>query len=226
MSQSSGSKAFDQQVTASIALADNLLRGKDTGHRMELAEDMWIGVGQNQRLKISDRRYTAIAPNGEKLTETWTVAKKGSDGVTIKPVIEANHEKYLVFVFKPQTSIGQWSLEFPSGGAKQLNVNGVKVLETPEQTATRENEEETGFIPGKLEVIMRGMCFAPFILDTNEIVFEATQLTYSTRKPDYAERLTEVHILPIGVVREMLSHNTIKDFRSAAIAADHLLLRQ
>ena len=73
---------------------------------------------------------------------------------------------------------------------------------------------------------MRGMHFAPFMLDINEIVFEATQLTYGSRKPDYEERLSEVHILPIGMVREMLSHNAIKDFRSAAIAADHLLLRQ
>ncbi len=217
----SASKAFDQQVAASVALVDNMLRGRETGYRVEVTNDRWESSGPGQRITISGRAYTAISPKG-RISGEWAVIKSGA-GVTVKPVLDVNNEQYLVFVFKPHPAIRGWVLEFPSGGAKQINLNGMKVLETVTQAAARELEEETGYRAGSLDIIMRDMSFAPFRFDQSETVVAATQLTKGEQRLEYEETLMEVHMIPAKMLKDMLVHNVIKDFRTFAVASDHLL---
>ena len=205
----------DIQIARSIQFAEDLLSGKDTGHRINTVQDTWAGVGPNQWIKISNRSYVVTAPNGGKINATWTVVKQ-SDGVTIKPVLEANHDEHIIFIYKPHPSINGWNLELPSGAKK--------IGETVEQASKRELEEETGFKAGEVKVIMEGMRFAPFRFDQTETVLAATQLTPGNRKLDYAEQLIEVHIIPVKMVEDLLKYHVITDFRTYAIAADHLLL--
>ena len=212
---------FDQQVAASVALVDNLLRGKETGYRVEVTNDRRESVGPNQRITISGRAYTAISSKGRTSSE-WAVVISGA-GVTVKPVLDVNHEQYMCFVFKPHPAIREWVLEFPSGGMKQINLNGVKALETVTQAAARELEEETGYRAGSLEIIMKDMRFAPFRFDQNETVVAATQLMKGEQRLEPEEKLMEVHVIPVRMLKDMLTYNVIKDFRTFAVVSDHLL---
>lgn len=205
---------LDAKVTKSVELANNLLSGRETGHRIEIACDHWEGVGPGNRIKMSPRSYKVITPDGKEIQETWTVVKQ-SDGVTIKPVLEADHDQYLVYIFKPHPAIGLWLLEFPSGGKKPT--------ETIEQTALREVEEETGFKPNRVEVIMRNMRFAPFRFEQDETVVDARNLVQGSRKLEYEETPIEVHVIPVKLAEELLRRNVIADFRTYAVTADHLL---
>jgi hypothetical protein len=110
--------ALAQNVAASVGLVENLLRGKETGHRIELSLDKWVGVGPGGRIQVSPRDHKIISPDGRTLEQTWTVVKQGN-GMTIKPILEYGKESFLVLIYKPQPSVGEWLLEFPSGG-KQL----------------------------------------------------------------------------------------------------------
>ncbi len=207
-------QTISKKLNNSVQLLESLLRGTDTGHKVISNSDVWEGVGPGGRIKISPRAYEVITPEGRSIHETWTVVKQ-SDGVTIKPVLTEGQENYLVLLYKPHPAIGQWLLEFPSGGKK--------TTETIEQTAIRELEEETGYKAGNIKIIMRDMRFAPFRFDQNETVAEAMDLVEGKRKLEYEESVIEVHLVPKGMIKDLLRHNVIKDFRTRAIAAEHLL---
>jgi ADP-ribose pyrophosphatase len=204
------------KLNKSIQLLESLLREKDTGHKVVVDSDTWEGVGPGSRIKVSPRNYRIITPEGRSIQETWTVVKQ-SDGVTIKPVLTEEQENFLVLLYKPHPAVGQWLLEFPSGGKK--------ATETIEQTAARELEEETGYKAGGMNVIMRDMRFAPFRFEQNETVVEAKDLTEGKRKLEYEESVMEVHLVPEGMIADLLRYNIIKDFRTRAIAAEHLIGR-
>lgn len=198
----------------SARLVETLLRGKETGHRVELGADKWEGVGPGQRIRISSRPYKVITPDGRTIEQSWTVVRQG-DGITIKPVLGKGKDSYIVLIYKPHPAVGKWLLEFPSGG--------IRSGETTILAGIRELEEETGFKAQKARVIMQDMHFAPFRFDQRETVVEATDLMQGVRKPDYEEQPIETHLIPQMYLKPLLHHGVITDFRTYSIIAEHLL---
>lgn len=212
------SAQLQKSIRTSVAFAENLLRGKPTGHSIVSTKpDEWKAIDPQGRIVSCLRDVDATSKSGSMRTD-WTVVKSNDQGgVNVKPILEIGNDRYLVFTFIPRPAMNQWLLEYPAGG--------VLAGESPLEAGRRELEEETGFKAGRMQVIMPVMSQAAYRLDRSDIVLEATNLSEGKRKLDFEEKLIEVYVLPEAYVKELLGSGKITDFRTYAITADHFLFR-
>lgn len=209
-----GSNAMvNSLINRSTQLLKTMLRGEDTSHRILLAPDTWEGVGPYGRIKISARSYK-IVKDGESAEDIYGVIRQ-SEGVTIKPILEHQHDTFLIFLYKPNPPIGQWSLELPRGVRR--------VDETIPQGAQRVLEQQTGFRSSTIKVLMQNMKFIPFLCDQKETVLEASGLDLGVRDAQSEKSLIEVHAIHESMLRDLLRSDIINDFRTRAIVAEHLM---
>jgi ADP-ribose pyrophosphatase len=132
---------------------------------------------------IHVRVDSVVKPNGKKTTREVV---EHVDCVVILP-IDSNGNILLVRQFRHP--VDKELLELPAGS--------IDPGETPEQAATRELREETGYRPGKLEG-MGGFYAAPGYCTEYLHLFRATQLKKS---PLTAEDTDEIEVVPLSPAR-------------------------
>ena len=94
----------------------------------------------------------------------------------------------------------------------ELPAGGIDPGESPEEAARRELQEETGYLPGKLEPL-GGFYASPDFCEEYLHLFLATELTPSARPPDDDEN---IELVPVtwDQVAEFLESGAICDAKS------------
>jgi 8-oxo-dGTP pyrophosphatase MutT (NUDIX family) len=132
------------------------------------------------------------------------------DWVTVIPLTEDNK---VVMVRQYRHGSGHLALE-PPGGL-------VKDGQTAEQSAVEELEEETGYVPGELELLGR-LSPMPALFDNTFYVYIARNVKpHGTKHPDETEDVETV-LLSVDEVRDKIRSGEIDG--SVMIAALHLFL--
>ncbi len=159
---------------------------------------------QELRYKVEDvdGYWTKVSSYGEK-----------ANGVTVMPVIKKGGRDYIILLFKPQPAMGQWSIALPSGA--------VKKMETPEECAARELEEETGFRAGRMTWLM-SQSNLPERIENVDQVFVAEDLVPGSREGDYEERPIKILALSIPEVVRLLDQNRIQSAMITAVLSTYL----
>jgi ADP-ribose pyrophosphatase len=156
----------------------------------------YVYHGHNIRLRVDGVRL----PSG-KVTTREVVEHDGAVAI-----IAIDPENKLLLVKQFRHAADKDLLEIPAGG--------IDVGETPEQTALREMQEETGLMPGKLEKLC-GFYAAPGYASEFLHVFLATEL-----KPArlVAEDTDEIELIrkPLDEAIEMIRTGEIQDAKSIA----------
>jgi ADP-ribose pyrophosphatase len=155
------------------------------------------------------RRDHLKTPDGRQ-TSLDIVEHHGS--VIILPVDEQGN---LLFVRQYRHAAARDLLELPAGTLEEG--------EPPEECASREIREETGFAAGKLEEIGR-FYLAPGYSTEFMVVFLATGLSHSPLQAD-ADEFLEVERIPIRQALEMAEGGRVPDAKSLAalfLARQHL----
>ncbi len=154
-------------------------------------DNPWIGVREDQ----------VIHPAGNQ--GIYGVVEFKNRAVGVIP-IDADQHTWLVGQYRYALDRYEW--EIPEGGCP--------VDETPEQTARRELREETGLIPGQLELIlemqMSNSC-------TNELgyVFVARDLQPGPAAPEASEQL-QLRRLPAAEAIAMAASGELRDSLTVA----------
>jgi ADP-ribose pyrophosphatase len=128
-----------------------------------------------------DVRVDSVAKAGGKTTTREVV--EHVDCVVILPI---DSQGNILLVRQLRHAVGKELLELPAGS--------IDPGETPEEAATRELREETGYKPGKLEKL-GGFYAAPGYCTELLHFFRASQLEKS---PLTAEDTDEIEVVPIG----------------------------
>ena len=166
-----------------------------------------------RRIYEGDRvslRVDRVQLDGRPAREREVVEHKGS--VVIVPFTDRGS---VLLVRQWRHAVGKELLEAPAG---TRDVDG----ETPEQTALRELQEETGHIAGKLEPLP-GFWVGPGWCNEYMYAFRATQLRPQRLPQDDDE---EIHLseVPTGKIVELIRNHEIEDAKSIAalLCAIHL----
>jgi ADP-ribose pyrophosphatase len=162
-----------------------------------------------RRLKTED--WKVMLANGQMAKREFPVLGKGVS------VIGVTTDGKVIILSKTHVSVEKTFLEVVSGGMEKT--------ETPEQTALREFEEESGFT-GTLEKLIPlgdGYTF-PVYLDHKDEIFLALDVVPapSTRKLDPFESC-DVEIFTIGEIVELLRDHQFKELRTNAVLARAIL---
>ncbi|MBW2988389.1 NUDIX hydrolase [Candidatus Woesearchaeota archaeon] len=129
-----------------------------------------------------------LLPNNTEMT--YTFAEK-EDGVIVLPLTK---DKQVVMVEQFRVPIKKVFLELPAG----LREPG----ETPEETAARELEEETGYKPGKL-VHLTTVYPTTGLINFKAHLFFATELKKTKQNLEESEFL-EVRLIPLKQFERMV----------------------
>lgn len=143
---------------------------------------------------------TVEMPSGRKTTREIV---EHSDCVAII-AIDADDNVLLVNQFR--TPVGKKLLEIPAGG--------IDNDEGPEAAVRREMQEETGYLPGKLERL-GGFYSAPGYCNEYLYLYLATALTPSQL---YAEDTESIELVPVPIsqIPELIASGRICDAKSIA----------
>ncbi len=156
----------------------------------------YVYNGHNIRLRVDE----VVLPSGK---ETVREVIEHNGAVAIVAVDE---EKNVLLVRQFRHAAGKELLEIPAGG--------INPGETPEETARREMQEETGYVPGKLERL-GGFYSAPGYASEYLHLFLATGLMPARLIAEDTEEIKLVRI-PHGEVVELIRRGDIQDAKSIA----------
>ena len=125
-------------------------------------------------------RVMHVVPDADSgLPERDVIRHPGA--VLIVPVLD---DGSLVLIRNYRLSVQRELLELPAGTRDKI--------EPAEATAVRELEEETGYVPGSIELI-GSFLMSPGILDEHMHVYVARQLSRRQQRLEADERITVLH---------------------------------
>ena len=156
----------------------------------------YVYNGHNIRLRVDE----VVLPSGK---ETVREVVEHNGAVAI---VAIDIEKNILLVRQFRHAAGKELLEIPAGG--------IDPGETPEETARREMQEETGYAPGKLERL-GGFYSAPGYANEYLHLFLATDLMPTRLVAEDTEEIKLVRI-PHGEVVELIRRGDIQDAKSLA----------
>lgn len=156
----------------------------------------YVYKGHNIRLRVDD----VVLPSGK---ETVREVIEHDGAVAI---VALDRDKNVLLVRQFRHAAGKELLEIPAGG--------IDPGETPEQTAQREMQEETGYAPGKLERL-GGFYSAPGYASEYLYLFRATELMPARLMAEDTEEIKLVRI-SLNEVVELIRSGGIQDAKSVA----------
>jgi len=156
----------------------------------------YVYNGHNIRLRVDE----VVLPSGK---ETVREVIEHNGAVAI---VAVDIEKNILLVRQFRHAAGKELLEIPAGG--------IDPGETPEETARREMQEETGYAPGKLEWL-GGFYSAPGYASEYLYLFLATELMPARLMAEDTEEIKLVRI-PLNDVFELIRKGEIQDAKSIA----------
>ena len=165
-----------------------------TGYRT--LSSRYIYRGHNIRLRVDD---VALPSGRETVREVIE-----HDGAVV--IVAIDEEKNVLLVRQFRHAADKDLLELPAGG--------IDPGETPEMTARREMQEETGYVPGKLERL-GGFYSAPGYATEYLHLFLATGLTPSRL---VAEDTEEIKLIKTSLseARKLIRTEEIQDAKTIA----------
>jgi len=156
----------------------------------------YVYKGHNIRLRVDG----VVLPSGK---ETVREVIEHNGAVAIVAIDEA---KNVLLVRQFRHAANKELLEIPAGG--------IDLGETPEETAHREMQEETGYAPGKLEAL-GGFYSAPGYASEYLHLFLATELAPARLIADDTEEIKVVK-MPLVEAVELIHKGGIQDAKSIA----------
>jgi 8-oxo-dGTP pyrophosphatase MutT (NUDIX family) len=120
-------------------------------------------------------------------------------------VIPIDSEGYTWLVGQYRYCLDSYEWEIPAGGCPEG--------ESPEATAVRELEEETGLLPGSIRLLMSGLTLSNSVTDERADIFVAENLVPGESRPEETERLS-IRKLPLSEAIEMAMDGRITDSMS------------
>jgi ADP-ribose pyrophosphatase len=156
----------------------------------------YVYAGHNIRLRVDG----VVLPSGK---ETVREVVEHDGAVAIVAVDEKDH---LLLVRQFRHAVNKELLEIPAGGVDRG--------ETPEETATREMQEETGYAPGKL-LRLGGFYSAPGYASEYLYLFMATDLVPARLFAEDTEEIKLVRI-PLDEAVELIHSGEIQDAKTIA----------
>lgn len=156
----------------------------------------YVYTGHNIRLRVDE----VMLPSGrESMREV--IEHKGA-----VVIVAVDDEKNVLLVRQFRHAANIELLELPAGG--------IDPGETPEQAARREMQEETGYIPAKLERL-GGFYSAPGYASEYLYLFLATDLAPARLIAEDTEEIKVVR-MPIAEAAELIHKGDIRDAKSIA----------
>jgi len=156
----------------------------------------YVYHGHNIRLRVDD----VVLPSGKE-TVREVIEHNGAVAIVAMDI-----EKNILLVRQFRHATGKQLLEIPAGG--------IDSGETPEETARREMQEETGYTPGKLERL-GGFYSAPGYANEYLYLFLATDLAPARLIAEDTEEVKLVK-MPLNDVVELIRNGEIQDAKSIA----------
>ncbi|MHA2173602.1 MAG: NUDIX hydrolase [Candidatus Hodarchaeales archaeon] len=125
-------------------------------------------------------------------------------------VIPFTEEGRIILVKQFRYSIQENTLEIPAGK--------IDSGETPEECARREMAEETGYIPLKLDFLLK---YVPAIGYSNEIlyIYKGTQLKQLGNYQEPSDEITNLKFLTISEIKEKILNGEINDGKTIVALA-------
>ena len=157
------------------------------------------------KVKDVEGYWTKVLSHGER-----------ANGVTVVPIIRENGKEYIIMLLKPHPVMKAWNLALPSGA--------MKTMETEEECAARELEEEAGLKAQKLTWLM-SQCNFPERIGNVDTVFVADATDIGSSERDYEERPMKAMAFSISEVAELLDKNKIQAAMVTAILSTYLQKR-
>lgn len=154
-------------------------------------DNAWIGVREDQ----------VIHPAGT--AGIYGVVEFKNRAVGVIPI---DSEQHTWLVGQYRYALGRYEWEIPEGGCP--------AHETPEQTARRELREETGLVPGRLELILE-MQMSNSCTDELGYVFVAGDLAPGPAAPEPSEQL-QLRRLPVAEAVAMAASGRLRDSLTVA----------
>ncbi len=161
-----------------------------------LLSSRYVYAGHNIRMRVDG----VVLPSGK---EALREVIEHDGAVAIVAVDEKN---YLLLVRQFRHAANKELLEIPAGGVDRG--------ETPEEAATREMQEETGYAPGKL-VRLGGFYSAPGYASEYLYLFMATELVPARLVAEDTEEIKLVRI-PLDEAVELIHSGEIQDAKTIA----------
>ncbi len=131
-------------------------------------------------------------------------------------VIPVDDEGYTYLVGQYRYTLASYEWEIPAGGCPEG--------ESPEETARRELQEETGLIASQLTPLLDGMALSNSVSDERAYVFLAEGLSQEQAAPEETEDLQIIRI-PLQEAIDRVLSGEITDSMSVAgllrVALDH-----
>jgi ADP-ribose pyrophosphatase len=156
----------------------------------------YVYNGHNIRLRVDD----VLLPSGKK-TVREVVEHNGA-----VVIVAVDEEKNVLLVRQFRHAAGKELLEIPAGG--------IDSGETPEETARREMQEETGYAPGHLESL-GGFYSAPGYASEYLHLFLATELMPARLIAEDTEEINLVK-MPLDEAVKLIRKGDIQDAKSIA----------
>ena len=151
----------------------------------------------------------ASLPNGKLCTREYVEHGGGSCVLFVK-------DNKILLVRQFRYPYGEELWELPAG---KLNAG-----EDPENTARRELEEETGYIPEELS-LMQIMYPSPGYTNEKIYIYRAYAAEEGESHPDEGE-FVSARFYPVAEVREMIERGEIKDAKTIIAVFSYLLSEQ
>jgi ADP-ribose pyrophosphatase len=156
----------------------------------------YVYKGHNISLRVDN----VVLPSGK---ETLREVVEHNGAVA---VVALDDEKNVLLVRQFRHAAGKELLEIPAGG--------IDPGETPEETARREMQEETGFCPDRLE-LLGGFYSAPGYASEYLYLFLATELAPARLIAEDTEEIKLVRV-PLNEAIELIKSGDIQDAKSIA----------